>query len=71
MSDAKLISQLEEEIRIIKERLMAMEKEQRQIREDILLGSPKERMQKRMLEKPAEKIIEKKEKIDKQIKIEI
>ncbi|RLF31760.1 MAG: hypothetical protein DRM98_05045 [Thermoplasmata archaeon] len=65
------LAELKEEIRVIKERLVAVEKEQRRIREDILSGAPQERMQKRILEKPPEDIEAKKEKIAKQIKIEI
>jgi len=67
----ELVIQLKEEIKEIKERLLAIEREQRNIREDILSGDPKARMQKRILENPTEKIQDKKEKIDKQIKIEI
>jgi len=69
--DDELVNQLKEEIKRIKERLLALEKEQRKIREDILSGSPKERMQKRILESPPEKMTVKKEKIDEEIKIEI
>ena len=65
------LAELKEEVRGIKERLTAVEKEQRRIREDILSGAPQERMQKRILEKPPEDIEAKKEKIAKQIKIEI
>ena len=50
--DEEQITQLIREIREIKERLIAVEKEQRQIREDILSGTPKERMQRRLLENP-------------------
>jgi len=71
MDDAQIISELGEKIRNLEERLRAIEKEQRKIREDILLGTAKTRMQKRILEKPPEKMEELKEKIDKQIKIEI
>jgi hypothetical protein len=71
MGDAEINQQLREEIRTIKERLLAIEREQRRIREDILSGNAKERMQKRILENPPEKIEEKREKIDKEIKIEI
>ena len=71
MDDAQIILELQKKIRNLEERLRAIEKEQRRIREDILLGKPKERMQKRILEKPPEKRDEIKERIDKQIKIEI
>lgn len=69
--DEETISQLQDEIKEIKERLMAIEKDQRVLREDILSGSPIERMKKRMLENPKEKIKDKKERIESQIKIEI
>jgi len=71
MDDAQIILKLQEKIRNLEERLRAVEKEQRRIREDILLGKPKERMRKRILEKPPEKRNKLKERIDKQIKIEI
>ena len=71
MDDAQIIIDLKEKVRNLEERLIAIEKEQRKIREDILFGRPKERMQKRILEKPPEKKEELKEKINKQIKIEI
>ena len=71
MDDAQIILELENRIRNIEERLKALEKEQRLIREDILSGNMKERMRKRMLEKPSAKREEIKEKLDKQIKIEI
>ncbi len=71
MDDAQIILELENRVRNLEERLKALEKEQRLIREDILFGSMKERMRKRMLEKPSGKREEIKEKLDKQIKIEI
>ena len=71
MDDAQIILELENRVRNLEERLEALEKEQRLIREDILSGSMKERMRKRMLEKPSGKREEIKEKLDKQIKIEI
>ncbi|MCK4365056.1 MAG: hypothetical protein KAW45_03295 [Thermoplasmatales archaeon] len=71
MDDAQIILELEDRVRNLEERLKALEKEQRLIREDILSGSMKERMRKRMLEKPSGKREEIKEKLDKQIKIEI
>jgi len=70
MGDEELLFQLQEEILQLKERLIAIEREQRLIREDILSGSPKARMQKRLLEKPSNKD-EIKRKIDDEIKIEI
>jgi hypothetical protein len=69
--DEDVVNKLLEEIKVIKERLQAIEKEQRLIREDILSGDPKERMQKRILNKPPQGRDEIKEKIDKEIKIEI
>lgn len=71
MDDAQIILDLQEKIKNIDERLRAIEKEQRRIREDILLGTPKERMQKRILEKPPEKREDIKQRLDKKIKIEI
>jgi len=71
MDDAQTILALQEKITVLEERLRAIEKEQRRIREDILSGQTRERMQKRLLEKPPEKIEGLKEKLDKQIKIEI
>ena len=49
------ITVLLKEIEDLKERLIALEKEQRQIREDILSGTPKERMQRRLLENPEDR----------------
>ena len=71
MDDAQTMLELQEKITILEERLRALEREQRNICEDILSGQSKERMQKRILEKPPEKIEDLKEKLDKQIKIEI
>ena len=71
MDDAQTILNLHEKIRDLEERLNAVEKEQRRICEDILSGGPRERMQKRILEKPSKKMEELKERIDKQIRIEI
>ena len=69
--DEETINQLQDEIREIKERLMAIEKDQRVLREDILSGNAIGRMKKRMLENPKEKMNDKKERIESQIKIEI
>ncbi len=69
--DEKLIIQLRKEIRELEERLRAVEKEQRMIREDILSGEATNRMKKRLLNSPLENINEVKKKIDKQIKIKI
>jgi len=69
--DEELIKKLKADIKELKERLIAIEIEQRRIREDILSGSAKERMQKRILDYPKANIEDKKEKIHNQIKIEI
>ncbi len=69
--DEEFITQLKEEITQIDERLSAIEKEQRLIREDILSGRPSERMRKRLLENTPKNSRELKEKLDKEIKIEI
>lgn len=71
MDDSTLYKQLIEEIKIIKEKIDALEREQRMIREDILSDNATEHMKKRMLHNPAEKMVLKKEKIDKEIKIKI
>jgi len=70
MGETDVILELREEIKKIEERLTAIEREQRMIREDILSGEPKERMHKRIFQKQP-KTREKKEKIDKEIRIEI
>jgi len=69
--DEEILNKLIEEIREIKERLAAIEKEQRMICEDILAGDPRERMYRRLLNTKSENIIEKNKKIDDDIKIEI
>lgn len=71
MSDNELIENLREKISNMEERLKAIEKEQRMIREDILSGSAKERMQQRLLENAQKKNEELKKKLDKDIKIGI
>ena len=71
MDDAQTILELQEKIIRLEERLRAVEREQRNIREDILSGRMKERMQKRLLEKPPEDKKKLREKIDNQIKIKI
>jgi predicted nucleic acid-binding Zn-ribbon protein len=71
MADARKIKDLKNKIKILEERLVAVEKEQRNIREDILSGNPKERIKKRILEKPQKNIKDLKEELDKEIKIEI
>jgi len=69
--DEDEIKKIKQAISEIFERITAMEREQRQLKEDILSGIPKERMQKRLLENPKEKFSDKKEKINDKIKIEI
>lgn len=69
--DADLITELRKEIRDIQERLRAIESEQRKIKEDILSGEAKERMQKRILHKNDENIGDLRKKIDEKIKLEI
>jgi hypothetical protein len=69
--DEELINKIVKKLDILEERLVAIEKEQRMIREDILSGDPKGRMQRRLLENRPEKLQEKKKKIDENIKIEI
>lgn len=69
--DEDRLEKLTEATKEIFERLRLIEKEQRRIREDILSGNPKERMQKRLLQNPHNKISKNKEKIDDEIKIEI
>ena len=71
MDNAQTILELQERFMILEERLRALEREQRNICEDILSGRSKECMQKRILEKPSKKMEVLKEKLDKQIKIEI
>lgn len=69
--DADLITELKKEIRDIQERLRAIEIEQRKIKEDILSGEPKARMQKRLLHKNDESISDLRKKIDEKIRVEI
>jgi len=71
MGDEEQIFHLKEDIQQIKERLNAIEREQRLIIEDILSGNPRSRMQKRLLEKPTNKTEEIRKKIDSEFKIEI
>ena len=56
--DEELLSKIVRKINEIDERLTAIEKEQRLIREDIFSGKPKERMQRRLLENQPEKLHE-------------
>ena len=71
MADAQTIKELTNKIKILEERLQAVEKEQRYLREDILSGNPEERIKRRLLEKPTKNIKDLKEELDKEIKIEI
>ena len=71
MSDNELIEDLKEKISNMEERLKAIEKEQRMIREDILSGRAKERTQQRLLENDQKRSEELKKKLDKDIKIGI
>ena len=71
MADARVVKDLKNKIRILEERLMAVEKEQRNLREDILSGNPEERIKRRLLEKPQKNIKDLKEELDREIKIEI
>ena len=68
LMDEEHITELINEIREIKERLIGLEKEQRQIREDILSGTPAARMQQRLLENPEDKF-RKRKIVDLNIKI--
>ena len=62
---------VEEKIRQFEERISALEKEQRMMREDILSGQARERMQQRLLENTQKRVDELKKKIEDEIKIEI
>ena len=64
-------TELKEKIKELEERLIAIEKEQRTMREDILSGRAKERMQQRILENTQKKVEEIKKKLDNEIRIEI
>lgn len=71
MDDARTIYDLQERVKKLEERLRAVEREQRKICEDILSGRMKERLQKRILERPSDDKEKLKERIDREIKIEI
>jgi hypothetical protein len=71
MADARAIKELLNKIKILEERLLAVEKEQRQLREDILSGNPEQRIKRRLLEKPQKNMKDLKEELDEEIKIEI
>jgi hypothetical protein len=70
MDDISTIKDLNNKIKNIDERLIALEREQRKIIEDILSGQASERIRKRILERPRERFPEKKKKIEK-FRIEI
>ena len=65
------LDQINKKLDTLDERITLIEKEIRLIREDILSGNPKERMHRRMLENVNEDLIEKKKKLEKDIKIKI
>jgi hypothetical protein len=70
MDDLSSITDLKERIINLEQRLLAVEIEQRKIIEDILSGQATERIRRRILEKPKEKISEKEKRIENS-KIEI
>lgn len=70
MDNKSTIIELNEKVKSIEERLLAIELEQRKIIEDILSGEPTEHLHRRIIGKPKEKI-SKKEKIIENSKIEI
>ena len=70
MDDLSSITDLKERIINLEQRLLALEIEQRKIIEDILSGQATERIRRRILEKPKEKISEKEKRIENS-KIEI
>ena len=65
------IKELKNKINQLQERLNAIEKEQRLIREDILSGEPQERMKKRILEKKSINKNVLKKKLDEDFRVEI
>jgi hypothetical protein len=71
MKNKDVIVQLEEKLTNIDDRLKALEKEQRLIREDILSGIPVERMRQRLLENTQKRKEELQKKIDNEISFEI
>ncbi|MGF3554913.1 MAG: hypothetical protein ACQXXF_06565 [Thermoplasmatota archaeon] len=71
MNDENVIAQLLEKIKNIEYRLTALEKEQRIICEDILSGSPTERMRQRLLENSQKRKEELIKKIENEIRFEI
>jgi len=71
MKNKEIITQLEEKLTNIDDRLKALEKEQRLMREDILSGIPVERMRQRLLENTQKRKEELQKKIDNEISFEI
>jgi len=69
--DDKNLALINKKLNSIDERVTLIEKEIRLIREDILSGNPMARMRRRMLENVDESYIEKKKKLEKDIKIKI
>ena len=66
-----VIKQLAEKINNIDDRIKALEKELRLVREDILSGRPNERMRHRLLENPQKRKEELKKKLENEINFEI
>lgn len=74
MDDSELLTDLKafkDNLIEIKERLRAVEIEQRRIREDLLSGEPKARMKKRILQNKPDNIKDLRKKIDEKINIKI
>jgi hypothetical protein len=71
MKSKEVIAALEEKLTNIEDRLRALEKEQRLMREDILSGMPVERMRQRLLENTQKRKEELQKKIDNEISFEI
>ena len=66
-----MIVQLEQKIQSMNDRLEALEKEQRLMREDILSGTPVERMRQRLFENPEKRKEQLRKKIENEINFEI
>ena len=71
MKSKEVIAAIEEKLINMDDRLKALEKEQRLIREDILSGIPVERMRQRLLENTQKRKEELQKKIDNEISFEI
>jgi hypothetical protein len=69
--DDKNLALINKKLNSINERVTLIEKEIRLIREDILSGNAMARMRRRMLENVDENYIEKKKKLERDIKIKI